>query len=284
MRELKDNGRRALQFDNLRDVTAWLAATPRTPGADNSAERYGGGARWDLNAGYAGALRMASEGWEDGVKNLHALATTVPNLTVTTRTFSVAGDFPDVARAVVGNPFNMIRRGKEHRPKGAMTLVIGIGGTADVDAKEMANYGAAMVALVDRLESRGVRVELLAHWGNRCSARSFSKWGMTWHVKHAEDALDLSAVAFSLAHPAMMRRLGFAAMERSDQYIPGYGGTLDYVDKDLLVDVPEGALLIPGVQGGRGSCRTMEGALAFAKAAINKAAGEDIAELEDLDA
>lgn len=280
-----DPGKRwRVQFDNLSELTRWLASTPRT-WDDKSSEQTGGayGRDWDLGAGYSGALRMASEGWEEGVKNLYALAATVPNITVTTRGFSVAGDFPDVGRAVAGNPFSMVTRRRENAPKPALTIAVNIRTSAAVKAQEMANFGAAMVALVDRLESRGVRVELIGLVATNPVGRN--RWAISWTVKRAEDPLDLSAVAFSLAHPAMWRRLGFACMERSPRsmYTPGYGYD-GGIHKDDFMDLPEGALLIQGVDHNPGACRTMAGALEFAKRAINKAAGEDIAELEDFDA
>lgn len=278
-----DPGKRwRVQFDNLSELTRWLASTPRVWRHESSEQR--GDHDWDLNAGYQGALRMAEEGWEAGVKSIHALAAAaVPNIAVTTRGFGVAGDMPDIGRAVAGNPFNMVTRRKEYAPKPALTIAVNIRTSCSIKAQEMANFGAAMVALIDRLEARGVRVELIGLIATNPVGRN--RWAISWTVKRAEDPLDLSAVAFSLAHPAMWRRLGFACMERSptSMYTPGYGYG-GGIHKGDFIDLPEGALLIEGVDHNPGACKTMAGALEFAKRAINKAAGEDIAELEDLDA
>jgi hypothetical protein len=279
-----DRARWAIQFDHLLEMTNWIKDTPPV-WSDKSSRHEGRGMRWDLDAGYDGALRLASEGWPEGVQQLHALAATVPNNTLVTHEYGIAGERPDVPRYLAGDPLHMVHRGRTKVPKPTMTIALNIRVSAAVGAQEAANFGAAMCALVDRLESRRVRVELLGLMATNSTSRGSKRWAMSWSIKRAEDPLDLSAVAFSYAHPAMFRRLGFAIMERSprDMRCPGYGvdGGIKAAD---FVDLPEGALLIMGVDHNPGSCRTMAGALAFATTAINNAAGEPIAELEEYDA
>lgn len=271
-----------LQFASLLDVVGWLRATPRVWGFEDS--HSSGDAGWFGTRTYAEAEKLASDGWPEGIKEIAALSALVPSVSLPTRHYGIAGSHPIVARALAGNPRCMVRRGRDTSPKPTMTLVVGIGGTSGVSAKEMANFGAAITALIDRLESRKIRVQLLAHWGNRISTRSGreGRWGITWTVKNAEDALDLSAVAFSLGHAAAMRRLGFAAMERSPKEFEsrGYGGTLSNIDKRIVVDLPDDAICFGGVEGSYGVCRTLEGAVKYAQDSINNAAGEPIAELE----
>lgn len=280
MIHVHDKDRYAIQFDNLLEMVQWARETPRAWSQNSSHER--GSRSWAGTETYEEAERLASEGWPEGIKEIHALSALVPSVAKATRRYGVAGSRPIVARALGGNPKCMVRRGRDTTPKPTMTLVVGIGGTAGVSAKEMANFGAAITALVDRLESRKIRVQLLAHWGNRMSARTCSRWGLTWTVKNAEDALDLNAVAYSLGHASAMRRLGFAVMERTPKSVEsfGYGGTLSNIDKGLIVDLPEDAICFGGVEGSRGACRTLEGAVKYAQDSINQAAGEPIAELE----
>lgn len=273
------------QFDNLLDMERWVSDTPQkwsyTDSVRNAPSRS-----WDLGVGMAGAKRLMRDGWEDGVKQLHALAATVPNNVIVTRQYGTAGELPDVPRYLAGDPLNMVHRGKTKVPKPTMTIVVSIGASCMVDAQEMWNFGAALTALVDRLESRRVRVELMGAWVSLLQVRFCA----SWHIKRAEDHLDLSAVAFSLAHPAMLRRIGFTVMERMPQQYqqPGYGRPTSDMRRTDFVDLPEGALLIGGIGTSGGQCSTMAGALAYAKASINKAYRElghdgDIVELEEDD-
>ena len=267
------------QFDSLPDLSRWIDSTPRAWDVRDSRNRAAT-RDWDMGVGYDGALKLARDGWEEGIRNLHALSALVPNATRTTREYSVAGDFPDVPRYLAGDPYNMVKRGKQRVPKPAMTIAVSICASANVDARAFANYGAAMVALIDRLESRNVRVELLAMFATNIRG----KVSMSWTVKRAQDPTDLSALAFSLGHPAMLRRLGFAVIERS----PRAWECSDYgypagIHRSDFVDLPDNALLIDGIgQGYR--CNTMADALKFAKEQINEAAGEDLVELEEWDA
>lgn len=270
-----------VQFESLSEMVDWTRATPRVWSQKSSSSEPATNS-WDLGAGYVGALKLAQEGWEAGIKNIAALAMVVPNNTITTKEMSVAGDYPDVPRYLAGDPFNMVKRGKQRVPKPAMTIVVNTVASASVKAKAMANYGAAMVALVDRLESRGIRVELLGAVSYDNLQRG--KATVAWTIKRAEDHLDLASIAFSLAHPACFRRLSFAAIERSPRELECWSyGVPGSIKASHLLDCPEDALCIDGVQHNPGACDTMPGALAFAKNQINKAAGEAIVELEDLD-
>lgn len=277
-----DKARWAVQFSNLSELVEWLRNTPRVWRQESSKRHHEHS--WTLGASYDDALRLASQGWEDGVKQLHALSAAVPNSVIYTTEYGIAGERPDVPRFLSGDPLHMIHRGRAKVPKPTMTIALNIRASAAVRAQDIANFGAAICALVDRLESRRVRVELLALFATK-NMRLNKRWAVSWTVKRPEDQLDLSAVAFSYAHPAAMRRLGFAAMERSPAAMEeiGYGRDGGCLPGDFI-DLPEGALLINGVDHNPDACRTMEGALAFAKKAINDAAGEPIAELEVLDA
>lgn len=280
--------RNKYQFENLPEVVDYCLHTPRVWRQQSSrASDYGGD--WTLGVGWEKALRMAKDGWEEGVRSIHALAATVPNNVVRTRELSVAGEYPDVPRYLAGDPFNMVKRGKTRVPKPTMTIVSSIGANCSVTGQQIANYGAAIVALVDRLESKGVRVELLGCWRSTGMGDGAS-FCFSWTVKRPEDALDLSAVAFGLGHPAMLRRLGFAVMERSPKQSEcyTYGCSSDVIGPVDLIDVPPNALFIGGVGSNGGECNSLTGAIAYAKDKINRAYrtlgyDEDIAELEDLD-
>lgn len=275
------------QFDDLPEVVNYIAREPRKWELRESHANHGG--NWTLGVDWDRSLRMARDGWEEGVRKLFALAAMVPNNTITTRELSVAGEYPDVPRYLAGDPFNMVKRGKQRVPKPTMTIVSSIGANCHVNGQAMANYGAAIVALIDRLESRGVRCELIGVWRST-GLRDGSTFCFSWAVKRAEDHLDLSAVAFGLGHPAMLRRLGFAVMERCPKaaQVGHYGVSSDVIGKVDLIDVPDNALYIGGVGDSGRACATLAGAIEYAKDRINRAyraAGypDDMAELEEVE-
>jgi hypothetical protein len=149
-----------------------------------------------------------------------------------------------------------------------------------IGADEYRNYGAAITAMVGQIEATGRQVELDVVFVDELK---HERAVLGWKVKRAGDTVDLSAVAYSLAHPAAFRRIGFAMIERTPQrnQTPGYGrcGSLT---KELAETIGAGeAFLLGGVGVSSGACSSMQGALKFAAQQINKAAGETLVDVRD---
>jgi hypothetical protein len=75
--------------------------------------------------------------------------------------YDVAGELPDIGRFLAGDPAHMKRHGhpKGHRP--IISLAINVIANAMITAQQMANYGAALVTVVDQIENAGRRVDLV---------------------------------------------------------------------------------------------------------------------------
>lgn len=265
------------QFNDLGELVRWIDDTPCVWSTRASREaEYGPG--WTLGANYGQCLKLAAEGWHEGVKQLDALASPLTSARLSTMRYDVAGERPDINRFVAGDPFNMVRRGAREKARPILTIAVNIRTSSSIGGQEMANYGAALVTLVDRLENAGRRVELIGLCStNNSGGLRNGRWAVSWTVKRAQDHLDLAAIAFSMAHPAMWRRLGFAAMERSDKERQCYGyGVEGGITRHDFIEIAEDALLIEGVDHKPGAARTMQGALALATKQINDAAGEEI--------
>jgi predicted RNase H-like HicB family nuclease len=272
-----------VQFDDLAEMTHWLDTTPAQWSVRSSLRQGNSFA----GASYEDAVRMAREGWEEGVGRVSALVDSLPTGSRAVTRYDVAGEYPDVARYIAGDPFNMVRRGTSHRQRPVMTIVVGCCCSGATPTNAMENYAAAMVALIDRLENRGVSVELI---GNATSRLGGRRVAVTWGIKRQGQALDLNAVAFGAGHPAMLRRLTFAAWERSHASwaCSSYGQVEDPIADDVL-NIPSDSLIIAGVGVGNGShCRTLKDAVRFAEEQINSACAklgvEPIASLEELEA
>lgn len=259
---------------SLAGLVHWLKTTETTWQCKSSQEEERGYS-WDLNAGWQGALELAEKGWSEGVGQLAGVAAQLPATErIAKEKLCVAGYMPDVGRFLQGEPQHMRRKGGSiaHRP--VVSLVVGTGGTANVTAQQMMNYGRAILAIIDQIEATGRRVEVTAVWTSR--GVSDARATVSWTVKAAEDPVDLSALAFSLAHPAAMRRLGFAAYERSSLRTSyGYGATTNAQPDDLLHNEDE-ALFLPGLTTSGSRANTYEQALELAVEQINRAHGEEL--------
>lgn len=257
----------------LADVQRWLRESPKT-WRSNSSREYSSH-EWTLGVSYDDALRLAERGWSEGAKDLsdRLAAHMPPRDKEDSWCYDVAGELPDIGRYLAGDPAHMRRHGhpKGHRP--ILSLAVNIRLQCSVKASAMANYGAALVAVIDQLEHHGRRVELLVTFATEQNGARVS---CGWTVKQAEDALDLAAVAFSVAHPAASRRIGFAMYEHCD--VPqhsGYGYTLVLKEEDLIDPLP-GTYCLPGLNAATSRCHTLDDAIAFVRDQVNKAAGEEL--------
>jgi hypothetical protein len=131
----------------------------------------------------------------------------------------------------------------------------------------MANFGTAVAQYVNQLETDGVRVELIGMIVSLVQGRRVAH---SWTVKAADQPLDLAVVAFSIGHPAMFRRLGFALRERSGApYDPSYGRTVPAEMRDLIGPAP-GTVILNGMADAGTHAQTPQAALAYVSAQIEK--------------
>lgn len=257
-------------FRSLSELGEYIDRTPRT-WTQNSSKTHGTGVDWDLRAGYDRAVDMARNGWIEGAEKaqdaLRAFAPMTP--APDTRT-DVYGFRPHVPRFCAGAPDSMIRHTtKPDNGAGrVLTLAVPVNALAYVNAPAMANFGVAVAQYVNQLETDGTRVELL---GMMVSLVSGHRCAHTWVIKYADQPLDLAVVAFSIGHPAMFRRLGFALRERSG--LPedfGYGQTVA-AKLDDIIDPAPGTIILNGMANADSYAPTPERGLEYVSKQIETA-------------
>lgn len=262
-----------LMGDSLAEAVRWLENNRRQ--WQQSASRTDRATKsWDLGAGWDGAVRLASVGWEEGVKAIfNELTANFPQHydKEPPWRYDVAGALPDVPRYLHGEPEHMLARGRAKGGKPIVHIIINTVCSAWTKGSQFVNYGAAITAMIDDIESKGKRVQLDV-------AAVFSNLrGNTgvvgWNVKQAGDPVDLSAIAFSLAHPAAFRRLQFGMIERTpfDWDTFGYGQCGRMTNAHAKLMEAERAFLLDGVGEDGKSCDTAAGALALARAQLARA-------------
>lgn len=273
----------AIRFgDDLRDVEHYLATTPRVWSCSSSTQSAGGfgGNTWDFGAGYDGAMRMAREGWSDGAADLHLRLSAMPapiNRHADLK-WGVAGHRGSVPRYLAGNPMHMVSRGKRTGSPPVIHLIVNISASGATTAEAYKQYGTAVAAMVQQLEARNHRVELdvadATSYGNR--GRSITGW----KVKRADQPLDLAAIAFSIGHPAALRRLSFALQERLPKSMesPGYGMPASLPENIGDLINARHAIHINGI--GTAYFSGQRDMLALAARQINEAAGQELVSVE----
>jgi hypothetical protein len=257
------------RFDSLRALSRYIEETAPTWRATESRDADAEHS-WDLSAGYAGAVRMAREGWIEGAqRQQRALAALAPTRTSPRNVMGVYGSRPSIPAYCAGAPRHMVRR--IEKPMGArrvVTLIVPTNAMYSVSAASMANFGVAVVQYVRQLEASGTRVELM---GAICSEVSGQRCAHVWTVKRADQPLDLGVTAFSIGHPAMFRRLGLALRERSAcKETPGYGNSKDLTLADVI-NAPRDAIILNGMRNADQYAPTPEDGLRYVERVVNAA-------------
>jgi len=116
-------------------------------------------------------------------------------------------------------------------------IVINMSASAAVNADHIVNRGAAIVTLIDRIQSTGRRVELIAVDHGEYRNDRFI-WSVT--VKRPEEPIDMDRVGLVFATPIMLRRFFFRVMEfMVPHVVPGHGYPEHFEDEcngaDLVI-------------------------------------------------
>lgn len=277
-RKLPSQQRARYSFESLRELGEYIERTKRT-WRDTYSVRHGASPDWDLNAGYPTCVTMAQHGWLEGAQKaqeaLRAFAPLTPQPATKTDFY---GFRPHVPRFCAGAPDSMIRSATDANAstRKVLTLAVPVNATAHVGAQGMANFGTAVAQYINQMETDGTRVEVI---GMIVSDVSGWRVAHSWLVKSADQPLDLAVLAFTIGHPGMFRRLGFALRERCDApYTPGYGRSVDAKVSDLI-NAPLGTVILNGMREADLHAPTPAKALEYVTRQIGKAIEQQEKEL-----
>jgi hypothetical protein len=174
---------------------------------------------WSGTRDWSESVALVEKGWEEGREYIDRIVSEVELSTLPVplpqMVWDVTGDFVDIGKAVMGEPECMMRWESEEQRKPIAKIGFEIFASSGVSTEAMKWKGALAVALVDKLESAGIRVELdliLNVTGGE------DTYVITVKAKRAEESLQLDTLAFHLAHPSSFRRVMFSYMETCEYW------------------------------------------------------------------
>lgn len=275
---LKQEDRKAQKalysFDSMHEVSRYLQDTPRVWKYKESTSTKASQS-WDLSVGYAGAWKLANEGWIEGAERAQeALRAFRPQSPNPDQKVDFFGHMPHVPRFCAGAPDSMFRHTTPPTLGGGkvITLYVSVAIKCGINAQHAANYGIAIAQYINQLENDGMRVELYAvHASSGRYPVGGWRLATTVKLKSADQPLDLATIVFAIGHPAMARRIGFAVMERSvapASAIYMYPG--DVVKSDVI-DFPPHGYILNGINQADRIARTPADALEHIGKEIDKA-------------
>lgn len=174
---------------------------------------------WYGTNDFPDAVTLARYGWSDGAGLIHrfteATYDKVSSLVILPeiRYSEVPGMDVDIERYLEGEPqcWRDVRDISREGPGRAVRVVFNLSASAAVAPRVLMARGAAVAALVQLLELSGVRTEMVVGF---CTQNSMCGAEVYVTLKHADEAVDPSTLAFGICHPAMSRRLMLSVIEK----------------------------------------------------------------------
>jgi hypothetical protein len=184
-------------------------------------------------------------------------------------TYSPLGIY-DMGAVCSGCPENAINITElESDDKNGNTVVVNFDATVSgsYSGEEITNRGSAVVALIYALGMSGYAVQV--NTVVQIKDIDHSVKIAVVRVKEYSDALDMPALAFQLAHPSMLRRLGFKFLEIEGIKCSGYGRPVNSQEIGFVSTMPKDEVFISG-DFPSDNYSTVEESAAFIKAKIEE--------------
>lgn len=199
---------RRVEFDSLTALAAYVANMP----TGKSSHKHNTMPSWTFGVDFDAAVKLAQHGWPEGAAEAKRLLDTVAVPPITdyhsTTTNDVTGSYVDVGEYVQGTPECMVNFQEDKRNVRFVRIIVGGFFSAFIEDSIIMARGVCIAAIIDALESRGIRCEV----EHRITINE-GLWTAATTIKRYTDPLNLDTIAFALAHPAMYRRLNFAVQE-----------------------------------------------------------------------
>jgi|MudIll2142460700_1097286.scaffolds.fasta_scaffold00080_21 hypothetical protein len=225
-------------FDSISDLVRANGTRGESP-AFRGASKYSDNPH-EWNPGWAGtksyseASELLRSGWSEPLAKIKAAVIesdrldTAESLTQMQMIHDVRGSSVSVPRYMTGHPQSMRRIHVEPLKQKTVLLGYCISANGNVDGDTLTKCGIAVLAAVNHLERRGVRVRLDVFdqsWARSGSGDNFG-WSLT--VKDYREPLNLLKLAFPICHPSMLRRIAFRWVETAPivtdtSLVGGYG-------------------------------------------------------------
>lgn len=237
-------------YESLGEAVRHAQNNP-VPKSSNSSDK-----EFSLTASLQDACELATKGWSDVRPQVDKLFGELESSISNTLDeqfnirFDYSGDSVDMGRYMSGDPECMIDYVSEPQARmgRVIKVMVNVANSARITTKQILDRGVVVVALLDVLNKLGVGVELWTEMaiadGGVDSGKRFSQ---LVKIHDSSEMLDVDSTMFAIAHPSMLRRIGFGSIEqgvRSDLANSCYG----YPSKMICNDIVNADIMIEKLQ------------------------------------
>lgn len=235
---------------------------PTWAGSNRSSRGETGG--WHGTKTYEEAVKLATYGWETGLKQMNDGIAKIQKETLgRVMVKSVAGSHPDVARFISGMPDCMNTRVySDSAKKPCIDIAINASYSASIKPDQIMNYGIAVASLIDDLESNGYSIQLAV--ASTSINHSNVNQGCLIRIKNHGESMDIGKLVYFIAHPSFLRRLAFSHWEANNKQSDlSYGyGTIADLPKPMQGD------LYFGKEGSLSKCNDIRAAVDYVQSVV----------------
>jgi hypothetical protein len=202
-------------FNSFGEMLNYVETNPKFGQSDKD-----GTDGWDGMKNFSDASQLARSGWHDVRPEVEKLLNQMSDVIADrleiapAMTWNVAGGVVDVGRYCGNEPMCMIDFPMEpqERMGKVVKLFIDYGASSGFSGDFIMKRGIVLLALVDTLQKLGVSVEI---YGETAISSGGTMHTTVTKLHDPTDRLDIDELMFTLAHPAMLRRMAFAVREMS---------------------------------------------------------------------
>jgi len=235
-----------LNFDDLSSF--WRYAMQEST-ANYKSSRENDDLDWHGGLTWEQAKAMAISGWREGMNEIEKyrakiLPVIAEKVLRPKQIYSIAGYNVDVGSFLANEPECFIAREYEERnyPGRIYKIVCSISFSAAISPETIIQRGAMVCALIDAIEFAGHRAEVICNDASAIDDSIEYRQGeykedgwfeVSVTVKKTSQPLEMTDLAFCLAHPAMLRRIMFsvAEIEGWSDFAYKYGIPAEATDK-----------------------------------------------------
>ncbi len=160
---------------------------------------------------------------------------------------SVHGFAPNVPNHLMGLPDSMNDRFRDYHKIKTIDILYCPQGPWSVDRETFVKGGVAVLSAIQLIENSGISISL------NCSVYSGYNGSDavigTVNLKEYKDRLDLKKICFPIAHPSMLRRIGFRFLETvpnltNEAFSSGYGRSPSHEESKDIVKAGSNAVVL----------------------------------------
>lgn len=220
---------------------------------DEHSSTQTGGREWSGTDSYEEAVKLLTCGYTDILDKLR-LGIQKATKSLKDIDFSknhiiedVQGASPIVPNYLQGLPKTMCYRQSVPKKIKTINIIYSPCANCGSEPEEFIEAGVAILSAIRAIEKSNISIKLDCMFSDATSGRE-AVIGIV-RVKNYRDRLDLQKLCFPMAHPSMLRRIGFKYIEtapdmKESGFTFGYGRTPSLEDLEGFLKLPENTVLL----------------------------------------